>query len=141
MGSGGIESSEGTGGGSGMDVGMMDDSMMATARGGGVLGPLLASGGADGKLKLWDCTRKKCVSELVGHRAAIYACKWAGPDCVVSASADCTVRAWDVHSGQSLTLAGHTSAVTHIHCDSEQILSASKDATMRLWSVGIAFGL
>ena len=106
-----------------------------------MLGPLLASGGADGKLKLWDCTRKKCVSELVGHRAAIYACKWAGPDCVVSASADCTVRAWDVHSGQSLTLAGHTSAVTHIHCDSEQILSASKDATMRLWSVGIAFGL
>ena len=141
MGSGGIESSEGTSGGSGMDVGMMDDSIMATARGGGVLGPLLASGGADGKLKLWDCTRKKCVSELVGHRAAIYACKWAGPDCVVSASADCTVRAWDVHSGQSLTLVGHTSAVTHIHCDSEQILSASKDATMRLWSVGIAFGL
>ena len=60
---------------------------------------------------------------------------------VVSASADSTVRAWDINSGRSLTLTGHTSAVTHIHCDQDCILSASKDATLRLWSVGIAFGL
>ena len=119
---------------------LMDDTMMITSRG-GVLGPLLASGGADGKVKLWDCTRKKCVSELEGHRGAVYACKWAGPECVVSASADSTVRAWDINSGRCLTLSGHTSAVTDIHCDKDCILSASKDATLRLWSVGIAFGL
>ena len=115
-------------------------SMINTMRS-SMTGPLLASGGADGKVRLWDCTRKKCVSEMEGHNGAVYVTKWASPGCVVSASADGTVKAWDVQTERCLTLEGHKGAVNQLHCDQDIILSASKDATMRLWSLGTAFGL
>jgi WD40 repeat protein len=57
---------------------------------------------------------------------------------VVSASADGTLRVWDVNTGQTLhVLARHTGAVTSVASTTEGdcAISASTDGTLRVWNV------
>lgn len=81
--------------------------------------------------------------DLKGHMGAVYSCKLSG--ClkyVVSASADKTVRLWNVETGKCvLTFFGHTKKVTDcdVHpkfimdCKSCMIISCAGDKTIRLW--------
>jgi WD40 repeat protein len=57
--------------------------------------------------------------------------------CVVSGSADGTLRVWDVESGQILhTLEGHSSWVNAVAVlDSRRMVSGSSDGTLRVWDV------
>lgn len=57
---------------------------------------------------------------------------------VISASADTTLRVWDVQSGELIhVLAGHTARVTSMCLtpDNRQLVSSSNDSTMRLWDM------
>ena len=56
----------------------------------------------------------------------------------VSASADCTLKVWDVASGRELrTLAGHLGAVSGVvlSADGNLAVSASGDQTLKVWEV------
>jgi WD40 repeat protein len=56
----------------------------------------------------------------------------------VSASADCTLRLWDLESGQTVrTFQGHTSFVSAVAVtpDGRRAVSASWDRTLRLWDL------
>jgi WD40 repeat protein len=54
---------------------------------------------------------------------------------LVSASADNTLRLWDLASGESRILRGHTGPVSDVafSADGQQIVSTSADGTVRLW--------
>jgi WD40 repeat protein len=57
---------------------------------------------------------------------------------LVSASADQTVRVWDVATGECVqTLQGHTDAVRSagFSPDGTNLVSASSDTTVRMWRV------
>ena len=74
---------------------------------------------------------------LDGHTGAVVGCAVA-PDgtWIVSASADKTLRIWDVASGETRrTLTGHTDAVwgCAVAPDGTWIVSASEDKTLRIW--------
>lgn len=60
-------------------------------------GQLLATGGEDGKLKLWNVYSGFCFVTFNEHSSAITAVTFSGNrKFVVSASLDGTVRAYDV---------------------------------------------
>ena len=74
---------------------------------------------------------------LAGHTASVTACA-VSPDgtWIVSASADQTLKIWDVASGRKrVTLSGHTSYVTAcaVSPDGTWIVSASADQTLKIW--------
>jgi periodic tryptophan protein 2 len=60
-------------------------------------GQLVATGGDDGKLKLWNVSSGFCIATLSEHSAPITAIEFAKKGKVLfSASMDGTVRAWDL---------------------------------------------
>jgi WD40 repeat protein len=57
---------------------------------------------------------------------------------VVSASADNTLKVWDLNSGKKLkTLTGHTSAIraVAITLDGQRAISGSYDNTLKVWDL------
>src|SRR5262249_6359152 len=77
-------------------------------------GRQLASGGADGVVRVWDRHRTRRLLTLPGHRGAVTAVAFSHDGkTVASGSADATLRLRDASSGTSLaTLRGHAAGVS-----------------------------
>ena len=124
---------------------------------------LLASGGADGGVRLWNLATSACIAGGRAHRAAVRAVA-ASHALVASASSDSTIRIWTASSSGSFALPaprpasapppaaapssapccggarvyrlhGHTGPVTCLSLDPSGRLLASGcwDMTVRLW--------
>lgn len=79
-------------------------------------GLLLASGGADRAVRLWDVVTGLKLLTLEGHTGFVSSVAFS-PDraLLASAGSDQTVKLWDLHSGQELhTLKGHLGEVWSI---------------------------
>ena len=73
-------------------------------------GRLLASGGRDGMVRLWDPATGQPTATLEGHTGWVYGVAFSPHGrLLASASGDGTVRLWDPATGQpTATLEGHT---------------------------------
>jgi periodic tryptophan protein 2 len=60
-------------------------------------GVVVATGGEDGSLKLWNTSSGFCYCTLKSHTAPITACVFTNSSVVLSSSLDGTVRAHDLH--------------------------------------------
>lgn len=110
-------------------------------------GMLLATGDAEGGLRLWDVVSGTLLLNCSGHVGWIWAICFANsegnafsPDgqTLASCSSDKTIRLWDIHTGRCLkVLAGHTSTVWSIaFCsDGRTLASGSDESTVRLWDL------
>jgi WD repeat-containing protein 86 len=79
---------------------------------------VLATGSDDHQIRLWSTksTPVECLSVLSGHTDYVTHLLFV-ENYVISASADQTVRKWDVTTGECVMLyAGHTSLVNRIVC-------------------------
>ena len=102
-------------------------------------GQLLASGGKDKIIKLWDVATRRELRTLSGHRGWIRTIAFS-PDgrWLASGSDDKTVRLWDVATGRELrVLTGHTHHVRDVafNPDGRWLASGSEDKTVKLWDV------
>ena len=60
-------------------------------------GVVVATGGEDGSIKLWNTSSGFCYCTLKSHTAAITACVFSNSSVVLTSSLDGTVRAHDLH--------------------------------------------
>jgi WD40 repeat protein/serine/threonine protein kinase len=104
-------------------------------------GRLIASGGKDNALTLWD-GRRALGQPMTGHEGWINSIAF-GPDdrLLVSGSVDETVRLWDVQNRQPIgePLSGGGGAVWSlaISPDGREIASGNADGTINLWDAEV----
>lgn len=100
-------------------------------------GHMLASGGEEQVVRLWQVADWSSLRKLQGHTDWIMSIAWS-PDgqLLASASADRTIRLWRISDGRLLrTLSRHADKVTGVDWspDGQMLASASADNTIRLW--------
>lgn len=102
-------------------------------------GTLLASGGNDCVLKLWNIATEACIASLISHNQAIL-CVQFSPDgsLLASGSKDTTITIHKVATQELLaTLIGHRSGIWSIIIspDNQFLYSASCDGSLKVWHV------
>jgi ribosome assembly protein 4 len=116
-------------------------------------GRVLASGGGDNEIRIWDIQTKTPIETLQAHRHWVQVLSWS-PDgkYLASGSRDGGLICWR-HEGYSnwrpTTLSGHSNFLSHISWEPlhrnalcERFVSASKDATLKVWGrTGVRFAL
>ncbi len=101
-------------------------------------GTLLASGGDDGTVRIWDVDRRAELLVLRGHAGDVMSVRFLGPENEVLATGgeDGIIRIWDVQTGRLCSqLAGHTSTVRALaeQRSTGALFSAAQDNTIRMW--------
>lgn len=101
-------------------------------------GVLLATGGNERTVKLWDATLGNHIKTLHGHSWAVHSLDFS-PDRskLASGSGDLTVRVWDVESGASLLVfGGHDVGVKQVKFSDNglQLISRTSNST-RIWDL------
>ncbi|MBW4620729.1 MAG: WD40 repeat domain-containing protein [Cyanosarcina radialis HA8281-LM2] len=102
-------------------------------------GQLLATGDANGEIRLMQMADRRHHLTCVGHTNWVHTIAFS-PDGqrLASGGTDQTVRLWDVRTGQCLKiLQGHTNWVWGVafSSDSQILASGSEDKTVKLWDV------
>ena len=103
-------------------------------------GTTLASGSADGKIRLWEVETGRSLSSFSAHDGLVLALAFSPHGKVLaSGGSDTLVRVWDVDSEHLLSiLRGHTDSVDTVAFagDGELLASGGRDRHIQLWDVG-----
>ncbi|KAF8055477.1 PRP19 [Scenedesmus sp. PABB004] len=107
---------------------------------------VVASCGADGSVQLFDVASRRQLASLAGHGKRVNAAVWGAGGCLVSASADKTVRFWrEAEDGWACAGVGtdHAGDVRGLsaHPSRAYVVSASEDGSWAWWDVGAAAAL
>ena len=102
-------------------------------------GKYIASGSADGTVKIYDVVSRRLLRTFAGHTRLVTSIAFS-PDSLLAASGsyDHTIKLWNVADGRLVrTLTGHTDLVWSIAFspDGHRIVSGSSDQTIRIWAL------
>jgi WD40 repeat protein len=100
-------------------------------------GAVLASGGSDQTIRLWEPATGRLLRVLRGHSGAVLSLSYApGGQRLASASADGTIRIWEPGQGRELkALSGRFGAFRGVAftTDGQHLASVGDDGSLRLW--------
>jgi serine/threonine protein kinase len=103
-------------------------------------GKILASGGADRQIRLWNTDTSKIIYTLDGHLESITAIEFMpNGKILVSTGADRTIRFWDLESKQLLkTIEAHEHKIhaLAISRDGQIVVSGGSDCNVRIQQLG-----
>jgi WD40 repeat protein len=100
-------------------------------------GHILASGGEDRSIRLWDTKAWNCLQVLPGHAWQVSSLAFISNGAVLlSGSWDKTVKFWQIATGMEFDmLNGHIDSVTCLVIDpnEQQIFTGSRDRSIKVW--------
>ena len=101
-------------------------------------GKIIATGGYDGVIKLWDVRSGKEINTLKGHSSDVTSVSFS-PDgkTIASGSEDKTIKLWDIKSGEIIkTFVGHEHTIEKLIFDpnNKKIISAS-ERNVKVWDI------
>lgn len=102
---------------------------------------ILAMGDSNGEVRLYqvaDGQQMQLIRTLAGHKNWVVSLAFSYDGSILaSSSTDCTVKLWNVNTGQCLNLQGHSNPVWSVAFNPcfGIIASGSDDCSIRLWSV------
>ncbi|KAG5832192.1 hypothetical protein ANANG_G00288490 [Anguilla anguilla] len=102
---------------------------------------LLATGGCDGTIKLWDVLKQYCTHNLKGSAGVVHLVQFHPDSSVLqlfSSSLDCGIRVWDLRSSLCVcVLESHYSAVTSLAFtpDGSTMVSSGRDKICTVWDL------
>ncbi len=105
-------------------------------------GSRFATGGADGRVEIWNAASFEVEVTCLGHEGGVFCVAWSADGArVASSAADATARVWDASTGEEITVfRGHAYAVTSVRFspDGARMASTSyqrpKGGEIRIWS-------
>jgi len=104
-------------------------------------GTLLASGGLDQTVKLWDVQTGGVIKTFHGHTGSILSISISQDHTMIasgSGSGDKTIRLWNAQTGECCCIIdGHdiVDSVSFSPTNSQILMSASRDNTIRQWDI------
>jgi WD40 repeat protein len=102
-------------------------------------GRLLATGGNDGQLRLWDVSTKPLSQSFKGHKDSINSVAFSSDGkFIATGSDDETARLWDITTGQTIKiLRGHTGEINSVAFSphGKLLATGSRDKTACLWNI------
>lgn len=102
---------------------------------------LVASGGSDSSVRIWDHQRKTCIGSLRGCSGVLSVLKFnphSQTKSVLAAGSDNAIRGWNYETRQLIfALAGHLTKVTSLSftSDGNHLVSSSRDKVLILWDL------
>ena len=99
-------------------------------------GTLLASGSANGTIKVWNVNTKEEVDTLEGHTNRIFSVDFSADGTLLASGAqDNTVRLWNVTTGTPVATLEHTDYIFSVTFLPDGTLASKSGGTIKLWDV------
>jgi WD40 repeat protein len=101
-------------------------------------GNLLATGDAEGGLRIWQTADSKLLLNLTGHLGWVWSVAFSSNGRLASCSSDKTIRLWQLETGECFqVLHGHSGAIWSavFSPDGRYLASGSDESAVRLWDV------
>ncbi|CAL7933041.1 unnamed protein product [Xylocopa violacea] len=102
---------------------------------------VMASGGSDGTIRLWNLQHHTCTHNLKGAQGVISVLVFhpnTEKELLFAAGDDIKIHGWNITSGEEeITLSGHYSKVTSLSFieDKDYLVSSGRDRVLILWDI------